>query len=208
MSRSGRPRGTYPVGRQRRAQIIELAKNHFARAGYGGTSTAEIARSAGITEAGLLHHFASKKILLLEVLAASEQESGQLAPEVLDGTATVAQMWSTIVRIAEHNAAVPGLIELYVMLSAEATNPTHPAHSWFTDRYRQLLEVTERILRRGVEAGEIAAGTDCAEVAREIIAIQDGLQIQWVLTGSTFDLAKSIRASIGRIAASVSAQGR
>jgi AcrR family transcriptional regulator len=196
-------RGSYASGRLRRAQILQLAKQQFARGGYQRTSTAAIARAAGITEGGLLHHFSSKTTLLHEVLALSEQESGELAQELLSGSASVAALFSTIVDLAEHNAQVPGLIELYVILSAEAVTADHPAHDWFLQRYHRLNEATVHTLRRGTECGEIRPDAHCESIARETLAVQDGLQLQWVLSGAQFDLVGAVRDYVGRLAASL-----
>lgn len=45
-------------GRQR---ILQAARQRFAEAGYGGTSTTEIARLAGVTHPLVHHHFGSKE---------------------------------------------------------------------------------------------------------------------------------------------------
>ena len=44
----------------RRRQLLEVAADLFARHGFGGTTTAELAKSAGVTEPILYRHFASK----------------------------------------------------------------------------------------------------------------------------------------------------
>lgn len=52
----------------RRAQILDAALNRFGRDGYRRTSLARVAEDAGITDAGLLHHFRDKQQLLLAVV--------------------------------------------------------------------------------------------------------------------------------------------
>ena len=47
----------------RRRQILRAASGIFARKGYRGTTTREIAESAGINEALLFRHFPSKEKL-------------------------------------------------------------------------------------------------------------------------------------------------
>jgi AcrR family transcriptional regulator len=46
--------------KDRRRQLLEVAADLFARRGYRGTTTAELARSAGITEPILYRHFQNK----------------------------------------------------------------------------------------------------------------------------------------------------
>lgn len=49
-----------------RERIVEAARNLFAEKGFDRTTTAEIARKAGISEGTIYRHFKSKKELLME----------------------------------------------------------------------------------------------------------------------------------------------
>ena len=40
-----------------------------------------------------------------------------------------------LTHIVEHNAAEPGLVRLYVTMSAESTGEDNPARNFFTERY-------------------------------------------------------------------------
>ena len=62
------PRRPRMAGPERRAVLLDAARRLFARQGYHGTSTAEIARAAGCSEAVLYRHFASKQALFAAVL--------------------------------------------------------------------------------------------------------------------------------------------
>src|ERR687887_2244740 len=53
---------------ERRAALLETACNSFSQGSYRGTTTAEIARDAGVTEPILYRHFASKRDLYLACL--------------------------------------------------------------------------------------------------------------------------------------------
>lgn len=53
-----------------KAVYIACATTHFAANGYGGTSLAAVARSAGVTKQALLHFFGSKEKLYAAVLSA------------------------------------------------------------------------------------------------------------------------------------------
>jgi AcrR family transcriptional regulator len=63
------------TGGKRREQIIETAVNLFSQKGFKGTTTKEIARAAGVSEAMVFKHFASKDALygaILEVKGCRE----------------------------------------------------------------------------------------------------------------------------------------
>lgn len=53
---------------ERREQIVETALQLFAKQGFDGTSTKQIAQAAGITEGLIFHYFATKADLLTAVL--------------------------------------------------------------------------------------------------------------------------------------------
>jgi AcrR family transcriptional regulator len=55
-------------GKQRKAQIISVATDLFAKMGYEGTSLRDVAEHCGMTKAALYYHFADKDALLLSVV--------------------------------------------------------------------------------------------------------------------------------------------
>src|SRR6187455_17693 len=63
-----RARGAYAKTAARRAAIIDAARESFVEHGYEEASLRDIARRAGISLPGLLHHFDNTAQLLNEVL--------------------------------------------------------------------------------------------------------------------------------------------
>ncbi len=55
-------------GDDRRTQLLEIALNLFANKGFNGTTTKEIAKAAGVTEAVIFRHFPNKQALYQAVL--------------------------------------------------------------------------------------------------------------------------------------------
>lgn len=55
-------------GEDRRKQLIEVAIDLFSRKGFRGTTTREIAAAAGVTEAIIFRHFATKEDLYTAIL--------------------------------------------------------------------------------------------------------------------------------------------
>ena len=68
-----------------------------------------------------------------------------------------------------------------------------------------MASLARSILEEHLARGELVPGTDCVALARECIAVSDGLQLQWVLTDGAVDLLARIRAHAQRIAQTVSA---
>ena len=68
---------------ERRASLLSIACGLFARRSYRGTTTAEIARAAGVTEPVLYRHFASKRALYLACMDWSWEQVKELWAERL-----------------------------------------------------------------------------------------------------------------------------
>jgi TetR/AcrR family transcriptional regulator len=58
----------------RRAQILQVARSAFAAKGFRGTTTKEIAAAAGVTEALVFQHFATKQDLYNSILEGKVSE--------------------------------------------------------------------------------------------------------------------------------------
>src|SRR6186713_1162940 len=56
------------TGDKRREQILETAVNLFSQRGFKGTTTKEIARAAGVSEAMVFRHFENKDALYEAIL--------------------------------------------------------------------------------------------------------------------------------------------
>jgi AcrR family transcriptional regulator len=166
-------RGPYRKGQERRREIVAAAAELFAESGYASTSMRELAQRVGLTPAGLLHHFASKDELLTEVLGL-RQESLEAALAEVPG----ADMRTRAREVARHGAENAGLTSLFVVLSAEATAPDHPAHAYFAEHYRGTAEVTQSAMAAMSRDGEVRADASPVDLASLAVAVLDGLQLQ------------------------------
>jgi AcrR family transcriptional regulator len=63
-------------GDQRREQILQTAVNLFSQRGFKGTTTKEIAKAAGVSEAIIFRHFATKDELYGAILHSKSCEDG------------------------------------------------------------------------------------------------------------------------------------
>ncbi len=184
-----RKRGSYAKSTATRAAILDAALIVFAESGYRKGSLREIAERVGMSEAGLLHHFRTKSELLRAVLDHRDDHSREMVDfDVPDGVEAL----RGLVRLARYNASVPGVVELFCTLSAEATSPDHPAHRYFVDRYEYVREQTTGSIQRIADEGRLRPGFDPARAAVLTIALMDGLQVQWLLDPTSTDMAEAL----------------
>lgn len=192
-------RGMYSVGLARREQILDAAAANFAQLGYYHTTLAKIAQDVGLTAPGLMHHFPTKQHLLVAVaerrldLASRWAQSG---PADTDGTGPLRNM----VRLTELFVSQPGMIELYVLISSEAGDPSSPAHEMYAARYEPVIAELTAAFHASVAAGFLRQDVDYESIARECVAVADGLQLQWVFTKGTLDIVRLTRQHLERLA--------
>lgn len=185
----------YARGRARREQIVESATELFSRAGYRNATILEIAEHAGISRTGLLHHFASKEALLEAVLMKrdlDDEANFGVTDDPLGGL-------QRLVRLAQHNAGVRHIVSLFAVLSAEAGDPDHPAHDYFVRRYAATQVSFRDSLQLALDAGILAPDVDVDHEARTLIAIMDGLQIQWLIAPDAVDMAGELRTELQKL---------
>lgn len=181
-AKSGARRGPYAKSSLQRARIITVALDHFAQHGYHGASMREIARAVGLSQAGLLHHFRTKDDLLIAVLESRDTLTGDTA----SAAASRAQdPLAGLVAVVADNALHRELVQMFVVVSAEATDECHPAHVYFRQRALHVIGLMRAGLQRSVELEVVRTDIDLDHAARQCQAMMYGLQVQWLFDPST-----------------------
>jgi AcrR family transcriptional regulator len=167
----------FAKGEDRRQRILAVAQRLVTRNGGRGTTLSQIAREAGVTTAGLLHHFESKEQLLHAVLDA--RDADDLAH--VDITGDVVEQLERVIGRFERS---PGLIGLFTVLLTENLDPDAPLHDRFLGRYQDAVAIVTEGIRRGQNAGRYRTDLDPAVKAVEIIAFLYGMETSWLLDPS------------------------
>lgn len=196
-AQGARGRGAYAAGVARKAVIVRTATELFGSVGFHTVSMLDVAAACGISRAGLLHHFPSKEMLLTAVLAERDRADDAVFhwgnPDDTDGRPWLARL----IKLVEFNSTRPELIRLFAVLSAEATAAQHPAHEHFVARYHRSRRGSHAAFQRAQAAGLLAEGADPALLSIELIALLDGLQVQWLLEPDQIDMAAVVRRWLG-----------
>ncbi|MFH8571355.1 TetR family transcriptional regulator [Streptomyces sp. NPDC017993] len=172
---------------ERRESILRSAMELIAERGYRSTSLAAVAERAGLTQQGLLHHFPTKELLLVGVLEARDRWdlASAAAASGVGRTELLAQL-------VDYNATRPGIVRTYTVLSGDSVTEGHPARAFFESRFRAVREALADALR--AEFGEVLPGGLTPERAAPLlVAVMDGLQLQWLLDPEDVDMPASFR---------------
>lgn len=164
-------------GEDRRQRILEAAQRLLTRNGSRGTTLGQIAREAGVSPAGLLHHFESKEQLLHAVLDARDADDLANADFKSDPI-------EQLEKVAERFERSPELIGMFTVLLTENLTSEAPLHGRFLARYRLSIEIIAGGIRRGQRAGNYRQDVDPAIKAAEIVAFLTGMETSWLLDPS------------------------
>lgn len=185
------PRGEYRKTAQRRAQIIDAAVEVFSRNGYTASSVNEIARIVGISQTGVLHHFKGGKIALLRAVLERRDQEAEGAVEGLHGR----DFLLALVGISRAQREQRGIVQLYTILAAEATDPDHPAREYFTARFARIADAVTVAFVEIREEGGLREGVDPRRAALSSLAAVEGMQLLW-LNGLDVDIVDDTKRAI------------
>lgn len=164
-------------GEDRKQRILDVAERLLARYGWRNTSLAQIARAAGVSPAGLLHHFESKEQLLNAVLDARDADDDTHADRSGD-------LVTEIARVAERFDRAPELVGTFTVLLIENIAPDAPLHDRLLTRQREAVKIVAGLIERGQRAGRYRQDIDPAIKAIEILAFVNGMETAWLLDPS------------------------
>ncbi|MBX3094433.1 MAG: TetR family transcriptional regulator [Cryobacterium sp.] len=187
------PPGRTTKGAAKREAILAAALEVFGEVGLHGASLREIASRVGVSHQSLMHYFPTKNALLMAVLRRRDERLRSHFDD--EGGMSLTEL----VSLAEDNVHSPGVIELYNMASAEATNSDHPAHAYYAEFYESIIASHARYLQRAVERGALREGWTPETAARAILGMMDGLQLQWLYDRDDVHVAETMKLLISAI---------
>ena len=177
------------VRRDRTEEILQEAAKSFGVYGFRGATLSSIAKAVGLTEPGLLHYFPSKVHLLRSVLEYRDQQNVEKYKAILDRDSST--LFDSMQALVAENESIPGLVQLFTVLVGESIRDDHPSHDFFVNRYANVKKITAKSLTDYVNAKGIATECDIGQLASLIIAVMDGLQIQWLLDPQDMSMSQA-----------------
>lgn len=181
----------------RRAMIVDEATQLIHEKGYYNFSVQDLAERCGLTNAGLMHHFGTKEEILACVLRARDERdaaaAGVLTADYTAGRQlptelSLEQAFDVVRRLVERNVQQAELLRLHAVLRNEALSPEHPAHDFFRDRDSNAIAFYAEIFAASVK--------DPESFARHVLALIDGLEVQWLRASDEVDLWAEVEQGI------------
>ncbi|GAA1966726.1 TetR family transcriptional regulator C-terminal domain-containing protein [Microbacterium deminutum] len=108
-----------------------------------------------------------------------------------------------LVKTAFRNEERPGIVQAYTVLSAESVTDDHPGRDFFQTRYRTLRSEVDQAFRAVCAERGVDAPDTVDHAAAGILAVMDGLQVQWLLDPDRVELARASQFAIEALVAAV-----
>ena len=197
--RRGRGRPPAAATRQTRERIVDAAAELFAERGFHATAMTAVAEAAGLSQTGLLHHFPAKEELLAAVLERRDLRDLQTLAARHDQPPRGWEVWDDMVALVDLNGGREGLVRLFTSLSGEAVDPAHPGHDWLAAHHRSAVASLADALRQAVRDGSADAAVPAEQLARQAVALMDGLQVQWLMDPGAVDMAADFSAWVDAV---------
>jgi TetR/AcrR family transcriptional regulator len=145
---------------ERRAAVLETACRAFSQGTYHGTTTAEIARAAGVSEPILYRHFPSKRDLYLACIEETWRRTRDRWQEALAGEPSPAEwigaMGRAFLQWGEQRALVSNL---WLQAIAEASEDPK-IRAYVRGHVRKVHAFVADVVRRSQAEGGIARDRD------------------------------------------------
>jgi AcrR family transcriptional regulator len=178
-------RRPYARGRDRKTELLRAAAAVFARHGYQGTSIAAIAAEAGMTDAGVLHHYSSKATLYATVMEHRVRD-GDL-DEMLGEDQSLEGTLDSMVAYVHWLAQQLSLLRFRAMVSGEALVEGNPARAILVAEHARSFPVLTSKLSAAQRDGRIDPSVDPEQAVLELMAMNEGLRHMAVTNEGAFD---------------------
>ncbi|CAG1066014.1 HTH-type transcriptional regulator TtgR [uncultured bacterium] len=168
-------------GEERRAQIVKVASGLFSKKGFKGTTTREIAKAAGISEAVIFKHFSRKEDLYKAIIDSrcSDNEGGPRLIGMLKGKSGREVFMTVAVYLLEEHQKDPSFMRL---LTYSALEQHSLSELFLKTRAMELLGFLEDKIHELIRDG-LMRDVDPALAARAFIGMVDHYSIGQELYG-------------------------
>jgi AcrR family transcriptional regulator len=144
---------------ERRAALLDCACRVFSEGSYRGTTTAEIAREAGVTEPILYRHFESKRDLYLACLTDAWERVRATTEEAIAAEPDPAMWFPALVRAWKESEQRAVMAHLWLQALVQASEDPTIAE-FMLEHMREVHGYVAGVFRRSQAAGGILAERD------------------------------------------------
>lgn len=174
---------------QKKKLIMETARKVFVEKGFKRVTMKDIVEACEISRGGLYLYYENTNQIFLDVLRAESEETDDVFSNNITEDATAADILVLFLQeqkkelLKKHDTLTQATYEFYF------ENKLGKKDNIIKKQYDSAVRIIEKLIEAGVENGEFYCD-DCAEAARNIMFVLEGMKIfsQTIgITGDTVD---------------------
>ena len=174
-----------------RDKILEAATNLFAEQGYVGTTVAQIAKEAEVSEASIYEHFRGKEELLLEIPVRGIRDNYlPFIDASLFGVKGALNklrkfLWDYCLKLSQDQAYSK---VIFLELKTNKSFTETRAYGDVKELYQKVID----IIVEGQESGELKKEVNPFHARMVILGTIEHMMIRWLLKDCSYDLFEQL----------------
>ena len=189
---------------ERKQQIVEVTMDLVAKNGVQSTTTSRIAAAAGVSEATLYRHFASRREMLLAAMDLVYERVFKVIHSAENGNAlerlrAIGRYHAGI--IADHTEGF-----VYPLFEFIAAPPECGLREPLAERQRAAIGSISAILEEGKDQGLVRRDVDSAQIAWELVAVYWAQDVSYLMGLDEYADVTRGQEMLERILASIATQ--
>lgn len=182
-------------GEETKEKILQQAAELFNQQGYAGASISDIMRITGLQKGGIYNHFKSKDDLALQAFDFAITQISKRYRAALQSRHHAIERLQAIIEIFRTNIDNPIMKGGCPLLNtAIESDDTHPV---LRERTQQAMDSWRdmicRVIRKGIQKGEIRPTVNADEVATILISTLEGAVMMSKLYGDSIHIERVIQ---------------
>ena len=189
------PRITAEHEQEVRDRLVRAATTVFAQKGYHGATIADVVARSGLSVGAIYTHFRGKdELFLLSCDATAERGLDELGTRLAPLTTTTERLAAALAYYVETIDSVDGEPGQASLIRAWAEADVEPGvRDMLVRRRERLVGAATLLLREGMARGDLPAWLDVDDLARAFTGLLDGLLLQRIEDGPSFEPAEALR---------------
>jgi TetR/AcrR family fatty acid metabolism transcriptional regulator len=171
---------------ERKSQIVKATVECISRHGYNNFSMQDVAHTAGVSKGIIHYYFLNKDDLMMSVL---ETVATDLADVLIADLQVQGSPKEKLVFFVKTCLNVVRTTKEFYQVNMDfwtQINQKEEVRHIIARHYRKLRETGAQVVAEGIQAGVFRA-VEPHEYASIVIALVDGLSLQWLFDEASFD---------------------
>lgn len=174
------------VAAERKEQIVRATVECITKHGYHNFSMQDVAKTAGVSKGIIHYYFLNKDELMMCVL---DKVAGDIERVLMQEMDTSNDPWRKMEIFIEVCFDVVRNTKEYYQVNMDfwtQINQKTEIRKVIADHYAKFREAAARVVREGIDKGAFRK-LDASAFASYVIAVIDGLSLQWLFDERVYD---------------------